>query len=267
MKKHFVNALVSVGLLMTLSSCSKEETSVNDPGTKLSNTAAQTPYELSFGGRIADYPAGKDAPKALIFPNPPDDPYGGPKFPYEVIQTPTPEYLEETCLVDVSKLENNKTYHSIQNGKLTIGFFSGASGGSKARLLKLNSSSEMGWTSAWGQAPYVQGENPDVLYTTISRDELIIYLSKPCLEFGFEIAPNHKNYSHRFGAAYGDWIFDNNKGSVSQLVTQSPSGARLVAVKSTEPFTMVTVRSGDSPTGDEAVEGLAIANIRYRLAK
>lgn len=267
MKKQFITALVAVGLLATLNSCSKEEDSVSDSGKKLSATAAQTPYELSFGGRIEDYPAGTDAPKALIFPNPPDDPYGGPKFPYEVIQTPTTEYLQETCLVDVSKLENNKTYHSIQNGKLTIGFFSGPFSDSKARLLKLKSSSENGWTSAWGQAPYVQAEDPDVLYTTISRNELIIYLSKPCLEFGFEIAPNHKNYSHRFGASYGDWIFDSNKGSVDQLVTQSPSGARLIAVKSTEPFTMVTLRSSDSPTGDEPVEGLAIANFRYKLAK
>lgn len=267
MKKHFITAFAAVGLLATLNSCSKDESSVTDQGTKLSNTAAQNPYELSFGGRIADYPAGKDAPKALIFPNPPDDPYGGPKFPFTVIQTPTPEYLNETCLVDISKLENNKTYHSIQNGKLTIGFFSGASGGSEARLLKLKSSNETGWTSAWGEAPYVQGENPEVLYTTISRDQLIIYLSKPCIEFGFEIAPNHKNYNHRFGASYGDWVFDSNKGSVGQLVTKSPSGARLVAVKATEPFIMVTLRSSDSPTGDEPVEGLAIANIRYKLAK
>jgi hypothetical protein len=267
MKKIYLRALMFVALGATMTSCSKDGPSVLDPGTKLANTAAADAYELSFGGNVADYPAGTDAGQALIFPNPPDDPYGGPKFPYAVIGTPTPEYLKETCLVDISKLENNKTYHAIQNGKLTIGFFSGPFSDSEARLLKLKSSSETGWNAAWGQSPNVQSENPDVLYTVISRNELIIYLSKPCIEFGFEIAPNHKNYDHRFGAEFGDWIFDANKGSVSGLVTRSPSGARLLAVKSTEPFTMITVRSSDSPTGDEPVEGFAIANIRYKLAK
>jgi hypothetical protein len=30
---------------------------------------------------------------------------------------------------------------------------------------------------------------------------------------------------------------------------------------------MITLGSGDSPTGDLPVEGVAIANIRYKLAK
>jgi hypothetical protein len=264
--KNYLTTFTVLALGTMIMSCSKEEAAVN-PKPDLSVTNQKELYELSFTGQVSDYQSGTDAPKALHFPGPPDDPYGGPKYAYTVIQTPTPQYLEETCLVDVSKLENNKTYHSVQNGKLTIGFFSGPFNDSKIRLLKLKSSSSTGWNSTWGLKPNVEVENPDVFYTIISREEIIIKLSKPCIEFGFEIAPNHKNYDHRFGAAYGDWVFDDNKGLVSGLNTRSPLGAKVIAVKATKPFTMITLRSGDSPTGDLPVEGVAIANIRYKLAQ
>jgi hypothetical protein len=265
MKKNDFRSLVFVALGTMILSCSKEEAPVVTTEKKIAATNAAVPYELAFQGSVGSYAAGKDASKPLYFPGEPDDPWQWPKYPFSVIATPTKEYLDETCLVDVSKLENNKTYHTIQNGKLTIGFFS--DGGSGLRFLKLKSGSKDGWNSEWGTSPNVGSKNPDVFYSLISREQLVIYLSKPCIEFGFEVAPNHKDYDHKFGASYGDWLFDDAKGYVSSIVTRSPSGARLISVKATKPFTMITLGSGDSPTGDLPVEGVAIANIRYKLAK
>jgi hypothetical protein len=265
MKRNYFRSLLTMVLGTMIISCSKEEAPLITSQTKVAATNALVPYELSFGGSIGNYGAGKDATKPLSFPGEPDDPWQWPSYPFTAISTPTKEYMNETCLVDVSKLENNKTYHTIQNGKLTIGFFS--DGGSALRFLKLKSGGKDGWNSEWGTLPGIESRNPDVFYSLISREQLVIYLSKPCIEFGFEVAPNHKNYDHKFGASYGDWLFDDAKGHVSGLVTKSPSGARLISVKATQPFTMITLGSGDSPTGDLPVEGVAIANIRYKLAK
>jgi hypothetical protein len=265
MKKNYFRTMVFLAVGTLIISCSKDESAVNRKN-EVASTNESEPYELSFVEGLSPYPAGTDAPEALHMPYPPDDPYGVPRYPYTEIKNPTAEYLKETCLVDVSKLENGKTYHSIKSGKLTIGFFDGPFDNSKDRLLKLKSSSETGWNANWGMAPNVQSENPDVFYMAFGRNDLIIYLSKPCTEFGFEIAPNHKNYDHKFLTEYGDWIYDNAKGG-ADVKARSPSGASLIAVKATKPFTMITLRSGDSPTGDAIVAGMAITNFRYRLAK
>ena len=265
MKNIYSRFLVVAALAAMTISCSKEESTLA-PGTKMASVSEEVPYELSFSNYNSNFEPGVDAPNNMFFPMPPDDPYEWPDFPFTVIQQPTSEYLKETCLFDVSKLENNKTYTRLKNGKLTIGFFRG-SYGDETRLVKLKSGSETGWNADWGTAPFIEHENPDVFYTPVSRDELVIYFSKPCIEFGFEFAPNHKNYNHNLTAAYGDWIFDSAKGGVFELTAKSPSGARLIAVKATKPFTMITIRNGDSPTGDLDAKGFAITNFRYRLAK
>jgi hypothetical protein len=266
MKKILLRSLMVASIATVIISCSKEEGTVV-PDTKMAAKEASIPYELSFTDYRSEFALGNDSPNSIFFPMPPDNPWEWPYYTFTRIETPTSEYLKETCLFDISKLEDNKTYTRIKNGKLTIGFFNNPSDDAHTRLLKLKSSAETGWTSKWGTSPNIESENPDILYTRVSRDELVIYLSQPCIEFGFEFAPNHKNYDHLLTAAYGDWIFDNAKGGVSNLKAKSPSGARLIAVKATKPFTMITIRNGDSPTGDPEAAGFGIANIRYRLAK
>lgn len=245
--------------------------------SKKDNAAPDQPKELSRGqgkvkGTYAVLPPynvgepGTDPATKLIFPKQPEDIPYGPKYPFTLIDLPTAEYLKETCLFDISKLENKKTYHKLQNGSLTLGFFDFISH-TPVRLLKLNTSSAKGWNSAWGTSPNVERENPNVLYAEVgNREDLVIYLSKPCTEFGFEIAPNHKNYDHLFDVSFGDWIYDNSKGGVSSKTAKSP-GAKLVAIKATKPFTMITIGSADSPGSTIDLVGFAISNIRYTLAK
>lgn len=264
MKKNYFRSFMFVALGAMIVSCSKEKSSVVDTTTKLASTKESVPYELSLKNYYDARERGKDAPAKLYLPGLPEN-QSNKKYPFSIIQTPTREYLDETCLVDISKLEDNKTYHSIQNGKLTIGFFGQISDG-KTRVLKLKSSSETGWNSKWGVSPDTENEAPEVLYTYFDTRHMYIHLSKPVLEFGFEIAPNHKHYDHRFIIGFGKHIFDYSRGTVNASA-KSPSGARLVAIKADKPFTTITISSSDSPCCEPSTDGIAFANIRYKLAK
>lgn len=268
MKRNHFRAIMFVVLGTMIISCSKDEGSIGNPDEKLATTtkaAVTQEYSNVFKGT---WEPGSTKPGTIFFPPPPDDPWSWPSYPYTKILTPTSEYLEETCLVDVSKLENGKTYNQLTNGKLTMGFFASPynNGDSRYDLLKLKSNDPTQWNAAWGTSPNVESENPDVFYAGISRDNLVIYFSKPLIEFGFEVAPNRKNGDHSISAQYGDWLFDGAKGG-SGAVTRSPNGARLIAVKATKPFTMIMISLGDHPTQDIPANGIAMANFRYKLAK
>ena len=267
MKRNYFRSLMFVALGTMIISCSKEEEPAGKTDEKLETATKAITQEYSFSyGPILPQP-GSTKPSTIYFPPKPDDPWNWPRYPSTKILTPTPEYLEETCLVDVSKLENGKTYNELKNGKLTMGFFqSPYDGDSRFNLVKLKSNSASGWNSSWGVSPNVEAENPDIFYAGINRDELVIYFSKPLIEFGFEVAPNRKNGDHSISAQYGDWLFDDAKGG-SGVVSRSPSGAHLIAVKATKPFTMVMITLGDHPTQDIPARGIALANFRYKLAK
>jgi hypothetical protein len=272
MMKNNIRIFLLIALATVILGCAKEEAVLK---TTSATSSEDWPSEVQYYALRPPYDEGGpgiDAQGLLNFPTNPEFnfPYGPdkelPRFPFSVIEVPNKLYLKETCLFDVSKLENNKTYHKLQNGSLTIGFIEGSGGAGERRVLKLKSSSAKGWNSQWGFSPTVEQEDPDVFYFHLYNSEsMFLYLSKPCIEFGFEVAPNHKNYDHNFYVDYGDWIRDDSKGSVMRT-TKSPSGARLYAVKATKPFRMITITSTGSPTAAPLADGLAIANIRYRLA-
>jgi hypothetical protein len=267
MKRFYFRSLMFLALGTMIISCSKEEEPVAKLDAKLETVTKAVTQEYSFTYPQTPLEPGNAKPSTIHFPPAPDDPWSWPSYPFTKILTPTPAYLEETCLVDVSKLENGKTYNELKNGKLTMGFFgSPYNGDNRFDLVKLKSNSATGWNSSWGVSPNVEGENPDVFYAGINRDELVIYFSKPLIEFGFEVAPNRKNGDHSISAQYGDWLFDSAKGGAG-VISQSPNGARLIAVKATKPFTMVMITLGDHPTQDIPARGIALANFRYKLAK
>jgi hypothetical protein len=247
---------ISVLVVTIIISCSKEDVASND-STQTSKTNVVVEY-YSVNPPYDEGEPGKEPTNPWEPPIVSDSASMDPQYPYTVIEIPTKAYKDETCLLDLSKLEVHKTYHSIQNDDLTVSF------GSES-VLKLNSG-PTGWNSHWGSAPNVECENPDVLYSTIYFNIMVIYLSKPCVEFGFELAPNHQNYDHNFGAIFGNDFLDYSEGFTSSVI-RSPSGARLFAIKASHPFTQITIKSNDSPTGDISANGIAFANIRYKLAK
>lgn len=263
MKKIYLRSFMVIALSAMIISCSKKENATPDPIKESSHNqssskqnAVLSPYNI---GEV-----GKDAKGAVKQPKQADWNITLPSYPFTFIDNPIPEYVKETCLVDISSLEYKKSYHKLHNGTLTIGFFDVISA-NPTRLLKLKSGNATGWNAEWGISPYVEQETPDLLYYDGSRGEkLVISLSKPCVEFGFEIAANDQTVDHSWDLLVGDYTYDGSKGFVSQ--TTMPGGARLIMVKSTKPFTTVTFGSGDSPSMQD-IQGLAIANIRYKLAK
>jgi hypothetical protein len=259
MKLCYVSILV---LGTTIISCSKEEAVVNNSAQMAASNNPLYHHSVLAANNVGF--AGIDAAEKLILPIDSVDPSGGAKYPFKAIEEPTPTYKKETCVLDISKLECHKTYHAIKSGKLIVGFFE--ANGSPARALKLNSS-PTGWNAIWGCIPDVEDVNPDVLYFSIKSPTVtVIYLSKPCTEFGFELAPDLQDYDHNISVAFGTWSKGLSEGCVTSTV-RSPSGARLFAVKATKPFTTITVTLNTSFAKDVPVTGLGMANIRYKLAE
>jgi hypothetical protein len=116
--------------------------------------------------------------------------------------------------------------------------------------------------------PYTESEYPNVLFAADASgrplNDFDLAFDEDLTMFGFEIAPNATGKDievyltfHQFEEYRDPALF-----YVYQTVS-SPSGARLVAVKSDAPFRRVHlgVSAGDSEPG------IAITNIRYKLAK
>jgi len=266
MKKIYLRSFMVLVLSTMIISCSKEESATTDSikESSINQASSKQIYAVLPPYNVGE--EGKDSNGKVKQPRQPDWNTTLPNYAFSFIDKPTTEYTKETCLIDISGLEYNKDYHKLQNGTLTIGFFDVISD-KPTRLLKLKSSNATGWNANWGISPYVEQGTPDVLFYSGSRAEkLVISLSKPCVEFGFEIAANHQNSDHLFELLAGDYTYDGSKGNVVQT-TKGPGGAKLIMVRSTKPFTTVTFGSADSPTGVTDIQGLAIANIRYKLAK
>jgi len=253
-----LKSIVMVMVLVTMIiSCSKEEGVVSGSVQKTESNPES--YHYAVNRPYDEGEPGIEPTTPLIPSVGTDTLITDPKYPYTVIETPTQAYKDETCLLDISKLEEHKTYYKVQNDKLTIGF-------DNQPALKLKSG-PTGWNARWGLAPYVECENPEVLFVRpLSSIVTVISFSKPCIEFGFEMAPNHQDYDHGLGVVFGTDFLDYSEGFTSSIV-RSPSGARLFAIKATKPFTHITILLNDSPTGDIPINGVGIANIRYRLAK
>jgi hypothetical protein len=262
MKKNYLCSLMLVALGTMIISCSKEESAVPIKPTSTANTKAAA-AQLESVSRDLVFTPGVEPAGNVYFPGRPDDPWSWPTYPFTKISTPTAAYKQEACLVDISSLEYGKSYKKVKNGKLIMGFFD-ENGTTEIPMIKLKTSSVEGWNAKWGVLPNVEAENPDVLFTQTMFRSVVIVLSKPCIEFGFEMAPNSQVRSFSLSANFGDWIYDPAKGGVANEI-KSPEGARLFAVKATKPFTMVHIDYGGSPV-DGYPNGVALANIRYKLA-
>jgi hypothetical protein len=258
--KNIYQNLMMFSLLGTLMlSCSKDE----EPLKNESQISA-----------VVDNPN----PNAVDFPNgfPPAEPaswskpyleeyYNDPAAPFTVIETVTPQYLSETCLFDISKLPNGTAYYQLRDSKLGMGFYFDNDDRIKVVKLKNVTAPDFGWAAKWGVSPFVEKENPEVLHANFAG-ELTIALSKPCIEFGFELAPNIQNKAFTYSVSFGNSHYDNSKGYVKQEIS-TPSGAKLYAVKATKSFNTVTITYNKNTGTDRLGNGFALANIRYKIAK
>jgi hypothetical protein len=250
--------------------CTKDESSLSD-------TAKPKPVSISASNPPTvpitnDLKPGIEPGNDLVYPG--REPGDYPPIPQEkftVIPTPCPEYLKETRLFTINHLEEGSTYHQLNNKNLKIAFFDGYSIVTyfKVRRLKPSPPAPYGWTAHWGNPPAVESEHPEVLLVPPFYYDLVIALSKPCIEFGLELTPNTQNRAFKFDLLLGGDVSDHSSGYINNQRVETPSGAKRYAIKSSKPFTVVTIHYDIESSANLIYDpkGIAIANIRYKLAK
>lgn len=180
-----------------------------------------------------------------------------------------PEYLTYTTKIDISNLQNKKSYTRLSDGYLdiTIKEESGDNNG----LIKYGPTNT-GWWKAWGPPGYVESNNPTILHHL--QGAITLVLSKKCYAFGFELGGQLKrNLPVIFGANFYD--SDMSPGSQCELyladrgcllgaleISIPPeNGAHLFAIKSDTAFDRITIHY--YVEWDEGPCAYAITNIRY----
>lgn len=179
---------------------------------------------------------------------------------FKLIDTICEEYLSGTKLFDFSYLTAGVFTNQIENEELTIQTdleFGGDEG-----FIKLNAGPN-GWWTHWNYSPYTQYEYPSVLLSRGKGDYDVrsIYLSfsKNLTSLGFEVAPNITGKNLKVHVQYMSWTYrDPSLCEIDQIIS-SPSGARLIAMKSEVPFNYAIIQVEDG--------SFAISNLRYTLAR
>lgn len=258
-----------VACSVTIFGCSKNDTDLS--GTDSANLVGVTAAIQPTVPITGDLKPGIEPGNDLVYPGrEPGDYPPTPLEPFTVIPTPCPEYIEGTSLFTIDHLEEGSTYHQLNNQNLKIAFFDGYSDVTyfKVRRLKPNPPAPFGWTADWGSFPDVANQHPEVLLAPPFYYDLVISLSKPCIAFGLELTPNSQNRAFKFDVLFGDYLSDHSSGMVSQHA-ETPSGAKRYAIKSTKPFSVVTIHYDIESSANLIYDplGVAIANIRYKLAE
>jgi hypothetical protein len=264
--KRFISIwFLAAACLFAVSGCTKVET------TNLEKSAiADVPpgYPLTVPEVPGYTPEpGIEPGQPIAIPLPPYPPLAGTSFGADGI--PSPDYIQRTSLLSIAHLDEGKTYHQINSNDLNIAFFSGDGNGKPihVRRLKPTTASPYGWTAQWGTLPNVENEHPEVLLMSEFRETFMIVLSKPCIEFGFELSPNRQNKEFDFQSAAGNYLRDGSRGGM-EFVVKTPGQAQLYNVQAEQPFRVFTIIYNHSPFEDLNIthRGIAIANIRYKLA-
>lgn len=267
MKKCY-ELLLLTGVCSALNlGCSKNEAVIDTALETISVAAVERnprTYSVPF-----DYipPKGVEPQIVLGYPFKEPDYEFPPKMPFTIISSPTTAYIKATCPFDISALVVGSIYHQIKDENLQMAFFVDEEFSATVRRLKPNIPLPNGWNAAWNTQPNVEKENPEVLFSTPGR-ELVVVLSKPCVEFGFEMTPDNQNRDYKFDVYFGNSKFDGASGYISQRV-RTPSGAKLFAVKAKKPFQIITIfydiESSSNVTYN--MDGVALANLRFKLYK
>jgi hypothetical protein len=261
MKSFHLQSLFVVAIALTFSACEKNTENIKNVSELKAASTSKVVYPLvgtDMSGRILPM---RKLPRAILTEG---DYY--PNIKVQLIDTICVDYLNETEKIDLSYLKEGSDTYVIRtpHNQLTADP-EGFNGGFK----KL-SSGPNGWWTHWNYSPYTESEDPIVLFAVNWREpelspisSLGIYFRNPVKTLGFEIAPNASGKDIKVLATYND--FGSYRGQTMfdvQQTISSPSGARLIAVKSNVPFNYVLIELKGAPY---PAEGFAIANIRYQL--
>jgi hypothetical protein len=261
MKAFRLASLLLATLAVTFSACKKNAEIIKNVSEVKAATSSQVVYPLigtDMSNRILPR---RKLPKAILTKGF----YSYPHIKAQLIDTVCNDYLQKTKKLDLSYLADGAVNYMIGKGDLSL-FVDPAAVQYAFRKL---SSGPKGWWTHWNYSPYTESENPIVLFAVDHRygqknpvSQIDFSLSKSVKTFGFEIAPNTTGKDVKVMVTYND--FGSYRGQTMFVVAQtisSPSGARLIAVRSSIPFNYVGIRlDGQS----YPAQGLAIANIRYQ---
>jgi len=257
MKALHLKTLVAVALAVTLSSCEKKAEEIYTMSDMAPAKTAAAVYPLIGADLSNNILPKRELPRAVLSRD-----SWQPKFKVKLIDTVCAEYLDITKNLDFSGLKEGKYVTRFGNSDLTIDTEPDFT---RTGLIRLSSGAK-GWWTHWNYSPYTQSEYPEVLLAQDRSGRTInainLAFTRSIKVFGFEIAPNMLGKDVKIIVEYKDFTSYRSPTlfKVEQTIS-SPSGARLIAVKSDVPFAMVmiTVAPGQGITDS----GLAITNIRY----
>lgn len=249
MKKHVINALVAVGLLATLNSCSKDEQAELKPITSSAHPLDPGNYGYYQVETGENY------------------------FYNDSISTfgrATQNYLKLKPL-SLEKYKNGALLDSVCNQDLALYF--------ESKALKTHNKSAL-----WAVVPRVSNEHPPILSVNSTDHIFIIKLSKMVTAFGLEVNSPFKGEGLGVNISFwnsklnmmvpegGGTRFLNGSGGGFDILFGNPGGAHIwgVDVTKTNEFdevriTFEAIRSLDPPPVGPF--DISFAGFRYKLAK
>lgn len=260
MKSFYFKTFFAVALAVTLFSCEKKANDIESLPEKAGTTTSELIYPL-VGTEISNNILPKrKLPRAILTK---ERMYKNQKV--KLIDTVCEEYVKGTTKFDLSGLKEGQHVTKIRHNDLTI--VTNDEGGDYG-FVKL-SNGPKGWWTHWNYSPYTESEYPSVMFAQSpaghAAGSLALTFDKEVTSFGFEIAPNATGTDYKVTVEYNNipsYRYENLFRVVQTI--SSPSGARLIAVKSEVPFFYVQITVQYIPnTG----RGFALSNLRYTLAK
>lgn len=260
MKALYLKSLVAAALAVTLSSCEKKAENIENL-SQLKTQVSGIVYPIEGVDQSTNILPKRKLPRAVLTKG-----YGEyQKIKVKVIDTVCDEYILATKKVDFSGLKEGKYVTSFGTNEFKIltdpDFI-------RRGVVKL-SNGPKGWWTHWNYSPYTESEYPVVLFAKDRNGNTVDAIDLSFLQslkmFGFEIAPNTTGRDVKIIVEFKESSTYRSPTmfEVEQTIS-SPSGARLIAVKSDRSFEMASVKI----VYDREVKstGLAITNIRYGIA-
>jgi hypothetical protein len=262
MKSFHLPSVIVATLALTFSACEKNEENISNVSELKAASSSKVVYPIigtDTSGRILPW---RKLPRAVLRKT---DIY--PDNKVQLIDTVCADYLNETQKFNPAYIAEGSITYIVRHANNTL---IGDPDVFNYGFKKLSSGAN-GWWAHWNYSPYTESENPVVLLVVNRRvdrlspeNSMSIGLANYVKTFGFEIAPNGTGKDFKVLVTYND--FGSYRGRTMFTVEQtisSPSGARLIAVKSSEPFDYINIELQGDPYPSQ---GFAIANIRYELA-
>ncbi|MGN7203056.1 hypothetical protein ACTHQF_02190 [Pedobacter sp. SAFR-022] len=263
MKSFYLKALWAAALAVTLSACEKKAENFEKSSEQVAAATSELVYPVPSTELPDNILPERKLPRAVLTKG-----YMYKNIKVKLIDTVCAEYIQGTKKLGFSNLTERVFYNRFGSAELKFIVDHEFNNRGFARLTP----GANGWWTHWNYSPYTESEYPEVLFArnrwggeVRGENGITLLLNKRVTTFGFEIAPNVTGKDFRVSVTYpsGSTYRAPTLFSVSQTIS-SPSGARLIAVKSEVPFDYVMI-DVEGMTFREA--GFAIANIRYALAE